>query len=178
MVKITRTVTAFFVSFNPTPSNLGNMENVSSIRRHDLLDDGFFFQWKNLNQLLTWHAKFDCDSTRIQNWFELNSTRNRIENLKRKKKISNLPADALRFLETGDWPVGDRLRVAVDEVNFRFDEDDDDPCWPEPELRGSLALIADSTTWTHWVNPASLSAWNRTSDPASVFRRNTNFLLV
>ena len=59
-----------------------------------------------------------------------NSTRNRnrIENLKRKKKISNLPADALRFLETGDWPVGDRLRVAVDEVNFRFDEDDDDPC--------------------------------------------------
>ena len=145
----------------------------------------FFFQWKNLNQLLTWHAKFDCDSKiqlEFKNWFELNSKWIWRRKKKIKEKISNLPADALRFLETGDWPVGVRLRVAVDEVNFRFDEDDDDPCWPpptpEPELLGSLALIADSTTWTHWVNPASLSAWNRTSDPASVFRRNTNFLLV
>ena len=121
--------------------------------------------------------KFNSNSKLIRT--QLNSKSN--WKLKKEKKISNLPADALRFLETGDWPVGDRLRVAVDEVNFRFDEDDD-PCWPpptpEPELRGSLALIADSTTWTHWVNPASLSAWNRTSDPASVFRRNTNFLLV
>ena len=158
------------------------MENVSSIRRHDLLDDGFFFPVKKFESIVDMTCKFDCDSTRIQNWFEFNSTRNRFEDFKKGKKISNLPADALRFLETGDWPVGDRLRVAVDEVNFRFDEDDDDPCWPpptpEPELLGSLALIADSTTWTHWVNPASLSAWNRTSDPASVFRRNTNFLLV
>ena len=148
------------------------MENVSSIRRHDLLDDGFFFQWKNLNQLC-WHDMQNSIAIR-----KFNSKSKSNWKLKKEKKISNLPADALRFLETGDWPVGDRLRVAVDEVNFRFDEDDDDPCWPEPELRGSLALIADSTTWTHWVNPASLSAWNRTSDPASVFRRNTNFLLV
>ena len=138
----------------------------------------FFFQWKNLNQLLTWHAKFDCDFNSNSKLIRIQLNSKSIWRLKKEKKISNLPADALRFLETGDWPVGDRLRVAVDEVNFRFDEDDDDPCWPEPELRGSLALIADSTTWTHWVNPASLSAWNRTSDPASVFRRNTNFLLV